>query len=118
MVVTRSGLHQSADDLLSLHENLLSKLHGLTARPTTSAPFKMKGWGTKRRSSAVKSPNPRLEGLDRKAIASRKLREPVDSRIKASKPIAAEPTEAADVAQALFNMVSIIVHQNYIAPLC
>ena len=112
MVVTRSALHQSADDLLSLHENILSQLRNATSPQTTSTPFKMKGWATKRRSSAVKSPTSRLESPDRKAVISRKVREPVDSRIKTSKSIAAEPAEAAEVAEILFNMVSNMVRQN------
>jgi hypothetical protein len=105
MVVTRSGLHRSADDILSLHETFLLGLRRLTASSRPDTTFSVKSWAPKRERSRKNSLVPRPGSVDRKAIASRKLREPIDARIKASRMIAAEPHEAAEIAQLVFKMV-------------
>lgn len=48
-----------------------------------------------------------LTKANRKSVTTRKLREPIDSRIKSSKSVAAEPNEAAEVAKIMQSMVNL-----------
>lgn len=106
MVVVRSGLYRSTEDLVCLHDDLLSSLEDNDC-PSTSNPFNMiREWSVKRKRDRANSLESRAESPDRRAMAAKKLREPIEARIRESRSIAAEPTEAAEVAEILEKKVS------------
>lgn len=62
-------------------------------------------WMTARRHIKFGNMDAGLTRANRKSVTTRKLREPIDSRIKSSKSVAAEPNEAAAVAKIMQSMV-------------
>lgn len=67
----------------------------------------MSRWKSIGRRPKIASLDARLSNPDRKSITTRKLREPIDARIKSSRTIAAEPIEAAEVAIILQRIVNL-----------
>ncbi|ODH52599.1 hypothetical protein GX48_01084 [Paracoccidioides brasiliensis] len=100
--ITETALQRSTFDLLSLHESLLTKLQEAMPR---SDRFVAPIWATARRRIKFGSVDASLAKANRKSVTTRKILEPIDSRIKSSKAIAAEPKEAAEVARILQSML-------------
>ncbi|OJD12577.1 hypothetical protein AJ78_06855 [Emergomyces pasteurianus Ep9510] len=108
--ITQTALQRSTLDLIGLHENLLTKLEGTAPQ---SDRITMPIW-TARRRVKFGGVDASLTKANRKSVTSRKLREPIDSRIKSSKSVAAEPTEAAEVAKILQSMLpQFKVYEDY-----
>ncbi|OAX78638.1 hypothetical protein ACJ72_07053 [Emergomyces africanus] len=109
--ITQTALQRSALDLIGLHENLLTKLEGTALQ---SDRINMPIWTTARRRIKFGGVDASLAKANRKAVTTRKLREPIDSRIKASKSVAAEPNEAAEVAKIMQSMLpQFKVYEDY-----
>ncbi|PGH28764.1 hypothetical protein GX50_08492 [[Emmonsia] crescens] len=108
--ITQTALQRSTLDLIGLHENLLTKLEDTMPRSDRIiTPI----WMTARR---IKFGNvdASLTKANRKSVTTRKLREPIDSRIKSSKSVAAEPNEAAEVAKIMQSMLpQFKVYEDY-----
>ncbi|KAL1960063.1 hypothetical protein VTO42DRAFT_235 [Malbranchea cinnamomea] len=106
MVVTRSGILRSAEDLLLLHNDFLSALCTIDSRPSPSSnPYITRSPSTKRPHDGTHSPEPRVGSPDRRAMAAKVLNEPIEKRIKGSRTKAAEANEAAEVAEALVKLL-------------
>ncbi|PGH04697.1 hypothetical protein GX51_03364 [Blastomyces parvus] len=109
--ITETALQRSTLDLISLHEDLLAKLENTMPRPDrVITPI----WTTARRHIKFGNVDATLTKANRKSVTTRKLREPVDSRIKSSKSVAAEPNEAAVVARIMQSMLpQFRVYEDY-----
>ncbi|KAK2761077.1 hypothetical protein FQN53_007763 [Emmonsiellopsis sp. PD_33] len=94
--ITQTALQRSTFDLLTLHENLLTKLQG--AMPGSSNTASTPRWSSGRRRIRFGNMDT-VAKANRKSVMARKFREPIDSRIKSSKSVAAEPGEAAELPQ-------------------
>ncbi|PGH07565.1 hypothetical protein AJ79_06235 [Helicocarpus griseus UAMH5409] len=100
--ITQTALERSTQDLIRLHSNLLNKLQEAVPRLGDTRPPL---WSSARRRMKFGGADASRAKADRKSVTTRKLLEPIDSRIKASKSIAAEPNEAAMVAQIIQSML-------------
>ncbi|OJD20509.1 hypothetical protein ACJ73_08157 [Blastomyces percursus] len=109
--ITETALQRSTLDLISLHEHLLTKLEDAMPRSDrVISPI----WTTARRHIKFPNMDDSLTKANRKSVTTRKLREPVDSRIKSSKSVAAEPNEAAAVARIMQSMLpQFKVYEDY-----
>ncbi|KAL2381154.1 hypothetical protein RJZ90_004109 [Blastomyces dermatitidis] len=106
--ITETALQRSTLDLIGLHEDLLIKLEDAMPRSDrVVTPI----WTTARRHIKFGNGDASLTKASRKSVTTRKLREPVDSRIKSSKSVAAEPNEAAMVARIMQSMFK--VYEDY-----
>lgn len=106
MFVSRTGLQRSAGELLRLHDGFLASLQSAIHRSNSNGSIGVSKWAPGRRRTKKNSLDIHFGKPDRKTVTSRRLRESVDSRIKSSRLIAAEPSEAADVAKILMARVS------------
>ncbi|EGC49753.1 conserved hypothetical protein [Histoplasma capsulatum var. duboisii H88] len=109
--ITETALQRSTLDLISLHEDLMAKLEGMMPRSDrVITPI----WMTARRHIKFGNMDAGLTRANRKSVTTRKLREPIDSRIKSSKSVAAEPNEAAAVAKIMQSMLpKFKVYEDY-----
>ncbi|PGG97136.1 hypothetical protein AJ80_09730 [Polytolypa hystricis UAMH7299] len=101
-VITRTSLQRNTFELLKIHEKILAELRnamphsvGIGARWTVSARRSLRG-----------NLDTRFQNADRRSVTSRTVREPIESRIKCSRSVAAEPTEAAEAALILQRKLS------------
>jgi hypothetical protein len=103
--VTRTALHRSTLEILKLHERFLGELRSVVPRPDAIADRRVAGLVSGVRHAKWSGLDTRLREPNSKSVATRNLLESVDSRIKSSKSMAAEPKEAADIARILLRMV-------------
>lgn len=103
--MTRTALHRSTLDILRLHEQFLAELRSVVPVSDAIADRRVSGFVSGVRHTKWSGLDTRLRDANSKSVLTRNLLESIDSRIKSSKPIAAEPAEAADVAQILRKMV-------------
>lgn len=102
VVAVRSGLRRSTQDLVCLHESLLADLKHIKEHSSSSGPStSIKTWSIRRKRERNNSSEPRPGSPDRCSTGPRKFRMATEARIRASKSLGAEPSEAAEAAEIL-----------------
>ncbi|KAI5304471.1 hypothetical protein KEM56_006462 [Ascosphaera pollenicola] len=126
-IATRTTIYRSALELLALHQRLLGKLTTIIPRadsPATSPTHSAKNGDQLKCSTtdntrfssqpAHKMRSAAERNIDRKSLASKKLKEPVESRIKSAQGVAAQTVEAAKVAELLrWSLPQFDVYEDY-----
>ncbi|KAM5437931.1 hypothetical protein McanMca71_002153 [Microsporum canis] len=98
-VISQTGIGRSVGTLLRLHTTFLDALRAALPRasPITPLSSSMK-WMTAKKVAKKSSID-----FHRKSVTTRRLREPIEHRIKSSRSVAAEPSEAEKVAEILMS---------------
>ncbi|KAK2739209.1 hypothetical protein FQN57_006652 [Myotisia sp. PD_48] len=114
MFVSRTGIHRSVGELTRLHSSFLAALKNSVSRSDTMGSLSGLNWMPGRRKVKKSIIDVHLTKPDRKSVTTRKLREPIEYRIKSSKLIAAEPSEAGEVAKILMSKLhKFNAYQDY-----